>query len=359
LLLGLVCVGLFVFLGLSTMRPLFTRMGADEATLPLVVRYMRVWYLGMLFLIVPILGNCAIRATGDMLSPSLIMIADLGLNIVLDPLLIFGIGPFPALGIEGAAIATVFARAVALTASLIVLHRKGLLRLRRPRWAQLWASWKEVTYIGLPAGMSHLAIPLAMAIVVRVASGFGTAAVAAISAGARIEHAVVIPILALGAALVPFAGQNLGGGRIRRVQGAHRAANRLCLLWGLVCVVGFYLARAPIARVFTQDAAVYRHLLLYLTVVPLMFGLRGLSHSAASIMNGVHQPYHAAGATFLRALVLQVPLVLIGAWQGGFMGLLLALVATEFLAGGISVAWLRYLLARSVSPASSVASVGV
>jgi Na+-driven multidrug efflux pump len=97
-------------------------------------------------------------------------------------------------------------------------------------------------------------------------------------------------------------------------------------------------------------------LLLYLTIVPFLFGLRGLSHSAGSIMNGVHRPYHAAGATLLRTLILQVPLVLVGASLFGFTGLLFALVLSELLAGGISVLWLRYLLAHSVRVTVPVAS---
>jgi Na+-driven multidrug efflux pump len=104
------------------------------------------------------------------------------------------------------------------------------------------------------------------------------------------------------------------------------------------------LARKPIARVFTGDAAVYRYLVLYLTIVPFVFGVRGLSHSAASIMNGLHRPYHAAGVGFMRALALQVPLVVVGGWVFGFVGLLGALVVTELLAAGVSVAWLRNLL---------------
>ena len=357
LVLGLVGVGLFVAIGLGTMRPLFIRMGADATTLPLVIRYMRIWYMGMLVVVIPMIGNGAIRATGDTLSPSLVMTADLLLNIVLDPLLIFGPGPFPAWGIEGAAIATVISRALALVASLVILRRKRLLRVTRLHLTPLLTSWKEVTHIGLPAGMAHLAMPLAMAVVVRVASSCGTAAVAAISAATRIEHAVVIPILALGAALIPFAGQNLGAGRIRRIQDAQRVANQLCLAWGLVCIVAFWLAREHIASVFTHDAAVYEYLVLYLTIVPFIFGVRGLSHSAASIMNGVHQPYHAAGTTFLRTLVLQIPLVIVGAWWLGFVGLLLALVVTELLAGGISVAWLRHLLAQVAQPLAAVPTV--
>lgn len=95
-------------------------------------------------------------------------------------------------------------------------------------------------------------------------------------------------------------------------------------------------------------------LLLYLTIVPFVFGVRGLSYSAASIMNGMHQPYHAVGAAFVRTLALQVPLVVVGGWLFGFVGLLCALVLTELLAGGISVAWLRNLLTRSVRQLSVV-----
>ena len=222
LLLGVVLVAILVVVGLLTMRPLFTAMGADEKTLPLVIDYMGIWYTGIIFLVIPIVGNGAIRATGDTFSPAMIMLVDLGLNIVLDPFLIFGIGPFPAMGIRGAALATVFCRALALAASLYVLiRRKGLLTWRWDGAAMLWDSWRKILYVGMPVAYVHILLPVVMGILVHMVSTLGTGAVAAFGAGLRISHCAMIPIFAVGASLVPFVGQNWGAGLFERVRKGH------------------------------------------------------------------------------------------------------------------------------------------
>ncbi|MEL6765514.1 MAG: MATE family efflux transporter, partial [Cyanobacteria bacterium J06607_6] len=95
LLLALTAVILFVLLGLATIDPLFTLLGATPEQLPLVREYMQIWYFGMVFLVVPMVGNSAIRAAGNTATPSLIMTMAAGLNILLDPLLIFGWAGFP------------------------------------------------------------------------------------------------------------------------------------------------------------------------------------------------------------------------------------------------------------------------
>ncbi|RMF83839.1 MAG: MATE family efflux transporter, partial [Nitrospirae bacterium] len=105
-------------LGLATLEPLFRLLGAPDALLPRIREYMAIWYLGAPFLIVPMVGNNAIRATGDARVPSAIMVSAALLNVVLDPLLIFGLAGLPRLGLRGAAIATVAARATTLVLSL-------------------------------------------------------------------------------------------------------------------------------------------------------------------------------------------------------------------------------------------------
>src|SRR5690606_16703368 len=93
-------------LGILTLEPLFHLLGADDATIDLIREYMELWYAGFFLLVIPMVGNSVIRATGDTKTPSMIMgIAGL-VNGIMDPLLIFGIGPFPELGIQGAVIAT-------------------------------------------------------------------------------------------------------------------------------------------------------------------------------------------------------------------------------------------------------------
>jgi len=103
-------VSLFVIAGITTIQPLFFLLGARGEILRLVKTYMLIWYCGMPFVVIPMVGNNAIRATGDTKTPSLIMVSSMSINIVLDPLFIFGIGFFPKLGLAGAALATVIAR---------------------------------------------------------------------------------------------------------------------------------------------------------------------------------------------------------------------------------------------------------
>lgn len=122
LLLSLLIVVFLASLGLATVDPLFAALGAGSELLPLIRDYMEIWYLGMVFLVIPLVGNSAIRASGNTLLPSLIMTLAAAANILLDPLFIFGWGPFPALGIKGAAIASTIARAGTLLTTLAFLH---------------------------------------------------------------------------------------------------------------------------------------------------------------------------------------------------------------------------------------------
>jgi Na+-driven multidrug efflux pump len=135
-----VVFGLFLLaVGLATLEPVFRALGADERTLPLITEYMRVYYLGSMFLILPMVGNFAIRATGDAMVPAVILGLSAIINVILDPLLIFGLFGFPRLELQGAAIATVIANAVTVVASVAVLYWRERLILRRHfGFAELW-----------------------------------------------------------------------------------------------------------------------------------------------------------------------------------------------------------------------------
>ena len=131
LILGAVAGLLLLAVGLATIEPVFRLLGADERTLPLITEYMQVYYLGSMFFILPMVGNHAIRATGDAMVPAVILSLSAVLNVVLDPILIFGWLGFPRLELRGAAIATVIANTVTVLASLTVLYRRERLILPR------------------------------------------------------------------------------------------------------------------------------------------------------------------------------------------------------------------------------------
>ena len=121
---------------------------------------MLVWYLAIPLLVIPMAGNSAIRASGDTKTPAKIMMLAGLINGVLDPLLIFGYGPFPELGIQGAAIASGFSWFGALCGSLYVLiKREKLLALPKPK--DMLNDWKQILTIGTPAALSNALNPLA------------------------------------------------------------------------------------------------------------------------------------------------------------------------------------------------------
>jgi len=155
--LAVVLVFIFVIIGLSTVGPLFKLLGATPQVLPYIKQYMSIWYYGMFFVLIPMVGNNAIRATGDTKTPSAIMIVAVIMNFIMDPMLIFGLGPFPALGIRGAAISTVIARfSSSVAATWVLVHRDRMVTFERTPFREIFASWKSILFIGIPiAGSSN------------------------------------------------------------------------------------------------------------------------------------------------------------------------------------------------------------
>ena len=181
------------------------------------------WLAGVVFVVIPIVGNSAIRATGDTKTPSWIMMIAAGVNAVLDPLLIFGYGPFPELGIKGAAIATVISYISIMIAGLWVLgKRERMLTISWPGFAEILLSWKALLYIGIPAMLTQLLFPISNAVLTRIAADLGEDTVAAFGVGTRIESIAMIGSMALSSVLIPFIGQNFGAGKNDRIIQANR-----------------------------------------------------------------------------------------------------------------------------------------
>jgi len=338
LLLGLLAILPVIVVGILTIRPLFTLMGARPELLPYIEQYMPIYYASAVFIMIPFVGNDAMRGTGDTLSPSLVMIAGLGLNIVVDPMMIFGFGPIPAMGVAGAAWATLLTRAVSTSCSLYILAaRKRMLRPHWPGRAKMLACWRTVLAIGLPMGAAMMLQPLAMAILTKVVSQFGKQAVAAFGAAGRVEMLALLPLIALGNAMVPFVGQNRGAGEHSRIHRAHRGATAFGLGWGLLCVlVGLLFAR-PIASVFTADGEVLRLMALMLCIAPVAYGFKGIFFACGGVLNALQRPLHASTLIALRLLVLTIPLALAGALVGRYPGLIAGVVVAELLAAALSV----------------------
>ncbi|MBL0677085.1 MATE family efflux transporter [Aeromonas dhakensis] len=338
LFLAVLLVTLIAVAGALTIHPLFRLLGASDALIALIYDYMLIWYLTVPMLVLPMVGNAAIRATGDTKTPSLVMTVAGLVNGVLDPLLIFGIGPFPEWGIRGAAIATSLSWLMAMLVSLYILrHREGLLRWRLSPRPQLLAHWRALLHVAVPASFTNMLNPLANAVLMTIFAGLGTEVVAAYGAASRVEALLLIVMMALSSVLAPFISQNCGAGNPARAKAALQLCMRFALLFQLAVYALTWLLAPFIADLFSDHPQVVRLIVLYLHLVPIGYGFQGMVMLLASALNGVR----ASSISFLfngvRLFVFLLPGAWLGAKLGGEQGIYLGILLANLAAG--TLAW--------------------
>lgn len=299
-------------IGYFSIEPLFLALGANADLIPLIMQYMQIWYLTIPLLVIPMAGNSAIRATGDTKTPAKIMMLAGFINGLLDPLLIFGYGPFPELGIQGAAIASAFSWLGALMGSLYVLAKREKL-LALPSLKFINRDWKQIQKIGTPAAMSNALTPISGAILMMMLSSHGTAAVAAYGAAQRVESILILVLMSLTSALTPFIAQNMGANNPARSFAGLFISMRFSMVFQLGIFIMMVPLSIPIAALFSQEQAVKDLLWHYLLVVPFSYGFQGMMMMLVSGLNALHQPMRAFQWSFMRLFLFTLPC----AWLGG------------------------------------------
>ncbi|MBD3347521.1 MAG: MATE family efflux transporter [Chitinivibrionales bacterium] len=345
--LSVTLVAVLVTIGLFTIEPVFFSLGATPDNIHLVKQYMRIWYFGMVFVVVPMVGNNAIRATGDTKTPSIIMLIAVAINGILDPLLIFGIGPFPRLELAGAALATVIARACTLTISLSILHfREQMLASPFAQLPVLITSWWRVLKTGLPVAASNVLIPFTIAIVTRLVSGYGPEAVAGYGIATRVEAFSLTLVFALSVSLGPFIGQNFGARDFNRIEKGIKYSMRFSLLWGGVVFLILYFAGESIAVLFNTDNDVVSVATRYFMIVPASFAFFGMHQFSWASLNALDNSLHSAGLEIIRSFVVLIPAALLGSKLWGIPGIFAAILTANTIAGIVSRAWLKRMLGK-------------
>lgn len=347
LLLAALLVGTLSAVGLLTIEPLFRLLGATDGTLPAVHAYMSVFYWGAVFVVVPMVGMAAIRARGDARVPGLVMVAAAVINALLDPLLIFGLLGLPRLGIRGAAIASVIARAFSLLATLHVLHRRWqMLSWRRPPLGEMLASWRSMLHVGLPAAGTNMIIPVCAGAVTALVATHGEAAVAAFGAASRIEAVALVVFFALSSIIGPFAGQNLGAGQHERLEQAMRVSFRLCIVMGAAAALVLAIFATPLASLFDSTAQVVQIAVLYLHVVPLSYGLAGVVMVVNATLNGLGRPGPAVMISATRMVLVYLPAAYLGSRLFGVGGIFGAATLANLVVGLGAYVYVRRMCTR-------------
>lgn len=318
---SLLLAALIVSLCWVFMEQIFRLMGADETHMPSIREYMVVWFPGSIMVVCIMTGNSVLRACGDTKTPSMLMAAAGFINAVLDPIFIFGLGPIPALGIQGAAWATVIAWGVGYFYLMyLLIIKKELVSGSLPSRPVMIASGREMMRIGVPAAGANMMTPLAAGIMTAIAASFSDSAVAAFGVGARLEPIATLIVLAMSSSLPPLISQNFGAGKMDRVEQAYRLSLKFILGWQLLVYAGLALGAGVIASVFSDDPEVIQTIKLFLWILPLGYGMQGIIILTNSSLNALHRPMTALYLSAARFFVFYVPMAYVGSQLYGLPG---------------------------------------
>jgi MATE family, multidrug efflux pump len=350
ILLSVFLVGIISLAGVFSLDILFKSMGASGNVLSLVKDYMFIWYLGSMAVVMPPVSDSCLRATGDMIRPFIVMMVCAGMNVILDPILIFGYFGFPAMGIKGASLATVISRCFGMIVTLSFLHfHAGLVDFSIPDIREIKESWVRILKVGIPSAFIQLLLPLTRGFVTRLAAlAGGSAAVAAVASGSRIESFALIFAMAYNMAIVPMVGQNWGAEKFERIESIRKFTLKLSIVYGLFVFMAAFIFSRSLSGIFSNDLSVISYTVLYLRIITITTGAFCLYTWTGQSLIAAGLPRPAAILNITGMLLIQIPLAFFGSRIFGFTGLIAGIAAGQGITAVIAWFISRKYLSRII-----------
>ncbi|RMF87100.1 MAG: MATE family efflux transporter [Nitrospinota bacterium] len=329
-------------IGATAAAHLLRLLGAASEVVEVGTGYVAITFIGSFTLILYFVIQSIFRGAGDAVTPMIIMAIIAGLNILLDPLLIFGLWIFPRLGVTGAALATTTARGVGLIVSFYYLFRpQSPLPFARSDLRIRLDLIRRLVTIGFPSSINAALLSLASIILMRIVSAYGTIALAAYGVGLRLDLIAMMPGWALGNSAATLVGQNLGAEK------KERAAQSAWLVTGLhvgimfVLATTFYLFAEPIIAVFNTHPEVIRVGQEYVRIVVLSYPFLALSMVLSRAFGGAGDTISPLVVTSLSLFGLLFPLSLLlpRLWSLGTRGVWMAIAVATVFQGSAMALW--------------------
>jgi putative MATE family efflux protein len=310
------------------------------------ISYLAIVGLGMVCFFLPPVFTAIFNGHGDSRTPFLINIIGLVTNIILDPLLILGIGPFPKLGVPGAAIATIFAQFVVTVVFIYVIRKKtdffhGINFSQKPDWDHLG----RIVKLGIPAALQSGAFTMIAMVIAKILARWGSMPIAVQSVGSQIESISWMTAGGFQTALSAFVGQNYGAKKWDRIYKGYYTAISIIAVIGVITSCLLIFLPRPIFSIFIREKEVINEGIIYLRILGLSQFFMCMEIATAGAFNGLGKtiPPSIVGVVMnaLRipgALLLSVPLGLNGVWW--------SISISSILKGIILTTWFIIFLSR-------------
>jgi len=316
-------------------------MSKDARITALSKSYLYITLPGLVIMSMTSICSNTLRARGEAVVPSSFLIISAVVNITLDPLLIFGIGPFPRLEVQGAAMATFAGYCAAASFALyMVVFRRKAVTFSGMTWESIKRGWAVVGRVGLPAAGTNIIVPVGATFAVAIISRFLTVEdVAAFTVSGRVEMLSVALLYALSACIGAVTGQNGGAGLTGRVRDTFKFCYFICIVWGTLSAVLLALFAHPIVSVFTPDSQVMAKAIPYFYIVPITVFSYGFVFVSAAGLNALGRPLYGLCYTIIRSLILYVVCIYIGVQLQGLTGAFIGIAFANLVSGIAAYLW--------------------
>lgn len=341
ILLGLFVMSILVSLMLLGAPYILPLAGASGEVAKMAFGYLIIIMPGLVLVSVASMSNNILRAGGEALLPSSIMILGAVVNVILDPFLIFGWGPFPRMELQGAALATFIGNCIGAAYGfyIVLFHRKAIDFIGMT-FKSMKHAWAIIGQVGVPAAGTNIVVPVAtFAAVAIIGNILSETDVAAFTVASRAELISVGLLYALSACIGAITGRNGGARKTERVREAFRVCYLICVVWGTALAILLALFAPQIAGIFTKDEILIDKIIPYFYIVPVTVFAYGFVFISAAGLNALGRPLFGLVYTIIRSLILYIGLIAIGVWTAGLVGAFVGVAAANIIAGLIAIYW--------------------
>lgn len=326
----------------------YASMGAEGEVLQLVVAYAEIWVVfGLVSFTIPMVSSTVLRALGIAKVPGYIMTITSGVQLVVSPILIFGLFGVPAQGLLGSAYGFLIIGFIRIIAFGVLVANENILLTREVLKGWLLSA-KAIMHIALPSMLSSLIGPISIGITIALLAAHGDVIVAAFGVVSRIEMLVTMILGALASSVAPFVGQNWGAKQDDRVREGLSIAYRFCLFWGVVCFIVLGLFGDNLVSLINDDEQLTEAAGWFMIIVPIGFGLMGVGQVAASVFIALGKPMPPTILSILRTVVVYIPMAIVFDRYWGYIGIFIALMVANVLFGGAAYAWGKIMLRKEL-----------